>query len=223
RIQDSLTWSNRISSSMRENSGGGYGYTTAAHSHTRDYLLSAVMRLLGECPAPARLFELGCGNGAMANELAGMGYDVIGVDPSVEGIRIAKENYTNCRFSTGSAYDDLAGAYGTFDVVLSLEVVEHVFFPRRYAETVERLLSPGGMAIISTPYHGYLKNLAISLMNKWEHHADPLWDYGHIKFWTRPKLVQLFREAGLSETSFTRVGRVPQLAKSMVLSFRKDR
>ena len=200
---------------------GGYHHESANHSHTHEYLMPEVYKLLKQLPYPARIFELGCGNGATANELANRGYEVIAVDPSIEGINLAQTHYHNCQFAIGSAYEDLAGQYGQFDIVLSLEVVEHVFFPRRYAHTIAQLLPPGGTAIISTPYHGYIKNLALALLNKWDSHADPLWDYGHIKLWTRPKLVQLFQEAGLQETSFSRIGRIPQLAKSMVFSFRK--
>jgi len=196
-----------------------YHYHSANLAHTGDYLLPAVVKLLGRFPPPARLFELGCGNGALANELARMGYDVVAVDPSTEGIKIAKDNYPNCSFAVGSAYDNLAGQYGQFDIVISLEVVEHVFYPRKYAATVASLLTTQGVAIISTPYHSYLKNLVLALLNKWDTHMNPLWDYGHIKLWSRPKLVELFQEVGLRETGFHRVGRIPQLAKSMILTF----
>lgn len=208
-------------SSSSETETSGYRYSSANPSHTHSYLMPIVRKLINPFPTSSRLFELGCGSGATANELAQLGYQVTAVDPSTDGIKLAKEHFHNCKFALGSAYDDLSGQYGLFDLVISLEVVEHVFYPRKYAETVANLLAPGGTAIISTPYHGYLKNLALALGNKWDRHADPLWDYGHIKFWTRSSLVQLFEEAGLQQTSFHRVGRIPQLAKSMILGFRK--
>lgn len=198
-----------------------YHYDSATIAHTGDYLLPALIKLLERFSPPARIFEIGCGNGAVANRLAQLGYDVTAVDPSTEGIKIAKDNYPECSFAVGSGYDDLAKQYGSFEIVISLEVVEHVFYPRQYAATVASLLTSKGVAIVSTPYHGYIKNLALALMNKWDAHMDPLWDYGHIKLWSRQKLVQLFQEAGLYETSFHRVGRIPQLAKSMILTFQK--
>jgi 2-polyprenyl-6-hydroxyphenyl methylase/3-demethylubiquinone-9 3-methyltransferase len=198
-----------------------YHYGSAAIAHTGDYLLPTLIKLLERFPPPARVFELGCGNGAVANILAQRGYEVTAVDPSIEGINIAKDTYPQCSFAVGSAYDDLAKQYGNFEIVISLEVVEHVFYPRQYAATVASLLASEGIAIISTPYHGYIKNLALALMNKWDAHMDPLWDYGHIKLWSRQKLTQLFSEARLYETSFQRVGRIPPLAKSMILTFQK--
>jgi len=50
---------------------------------------------------------------------------------------------------------------------------------------VSQLLRPGGRLIISTPYHGNLKNPFIALSNKWDSHLSPPWDGGHIKLWSR--------------------------------------
>jgi len=121
----------------------------------------------------------------------------------------------------GSAYDDLAVKYGQFPVVLSLEVVEHVYFPRKYAACVYDLLAPGGTAIISTPYHSYLKNLVISAAGGMDRHFTALWEHGHIKFWSVDTLGRLLREAGFNQVDFRRVGRIPALAKSMIAIARK--
>ena len=101
-------------------------------------------------------------------------------------------------------------------MVLSLEVVEHVYFPRQYAATVFSLLQEGGTAILSTPYHGYWKNLAMALSGKLDKHFTALWDHGHIKFWSMNTLTTLLEEAGFRDIRFERVGRVPVLAKSMI-------
>jgi 2-polyprenyl-6-hydroxyphenyl methylase/3-demethylubiquinone-9 3-methyltransferase len=105
--------------------------------------------------------------------------------------------------------------------VLSLEVVEHVYAPRDYARTVFDLLEPGGVAIISTPYHGYWKNLALAVTGRMDAHFTALWDHGHIKFWSITTLSELLREAGFVDVRFERVGRVPALAKSMIAVARR--
>lgn len=197
----------------------GYRYTDANLNHSHGYLLPAVCRLLDEVTAKGterRLFELGCGNGSVANELARRGWEVTGVDPSVEGIAEANQAYPDLPLRTGSAYDDLAADYGRFPVVLSLEVVEHVYFPRKYAATLFELVAPGGVAIVSTPYHGYWKNLALALTGKMDAHFTALWDHGHIKFWSIRTLAQLLTEAGFVDLRFERVGRIPPLARSMI-------
>ena len=106
-------------------------------------------------------------------------------------------------------------------MVLSLEVVEHVYDPRRYATSVFSLLQSDAWAIISTPYHGYWKNLATALSGKMDSHFTALWDNGHIKFWSIKTLSVLLREAGFVDIRFERVGRIPLLAKAMVAVARK--
>ena len=102
-----------------------------------------------------------------------------------------------------------------------MEVVEHVYAPRQFAKRVYDLLEPGGVAVISTPYHGYLKNLAIALLDKSDWHHTALWDHGHIKFWSIKTLGQLLTKAGFTDIKFLRVGRIPVLAKSMIAVARK--
>jgi len=168
-----------------------------------------------------RLFDLGCGNGAVANYFSGQGYDVVNVDPSVEGVAEAQKAYPHIRIEQGSAYDDLSTRYGSFPVVISLEVVEHVYAPRQFAASVFNLLERNGIAVISTPYHGYVKNIAVAIANGFDKHVNPLWDHGHIKFWSMRTLSELLREAGFARISFHRVGRVPMLAKSMIAVAKK--
>jgi len=72
--------------------------------------------------------------------------------------------------------------------------------------------------IISTPYHGYLKNLALAFTGKWDTHANPLWDGGHIKLWSRRTLGCLLTGAGFENLQFRGVGRLPGLWMTMVMS-----
>jgi 2-polyprenyl-6-hydroxyphenyl methylase/3-demethylubiquinone-9 3-methyltransferase len=198
-----------------------YNYDNPEVTFSHGYLFPAVVRMLGQVPKSTPIFELGCGNGANAAELTKLGYSVTGVDPSEPGIAIANRHFPECKLEVGSSDEDLAARFGTFDALISLEVVEHVYSPRRYVETIDALLRPGGVAVISTPYHGYLKNLALALTNKMDFHFTALWEGGHIKFWSKATLDELFAGVGFKPEAFDRVGRIPQLAKSMVVLYRK--
>jgi 2-polyprenyl-6-hydroxyphenyl methylase/3-demethylubiquinone-9 3-methyltransferase len=194
-----------------------YGYSNSECSHAHSYLLHEVKDILEEVRAE-NVFDLGCGNGSVAAHLEEEGYDVVGVDPSEDGIQQAKKAYPALDVHVGSAYDNLAEEYGQYDVTLSLEVVEHVYYPERYAETVFSLTRPGGYAVLSTPYHGYLKNLLIALKGGWGHdHYNPTWSNGHIKIWTPSTLRELVGEAGFGHISIRRVGRIAPIAKSMII------
>jgi 2-polyprenyl-3-methyl-5-hydroxy-6-metoxy-1,4-benzoquinol methylase len=163
-----------------------------------------------------KAFDLGCGNGSMSNLVSRLGFEVIGVDPSESGIQLARNGFPHLQFHKGSAYEDLAAQYGRFPLVVSLEVVEHCYDPRHFARTLYALVDDGGIAIVSTPYHGYLKNLALAVAGKWNDHLCPLRDGGHIKFFSIATLRTLLADAGFRDIRFIRVGRIPPLAKSMV-------
>jgi len=202
----------------------GYVWVNAELNTSHEYLLPALKGILAGERLPQdrkRLFELGCGNGSVANQLVGLGWDVTGVDPSEQGIAQANARFPSIPLRHGSAYDDLAAQYGSFPVVVSMEVVEHVYAPRKYAVTLYSLLERGGVAIVSTPYHGYLKNLALAASGKMDAHFTALWDHGHIKFWSEKTLRALLEEAGFRDIQFRRVGRIPALAKSMIAIARK--
>lgn len=206
----------------------GYTYSDSLTNPSHEYLLPTVFAELqrlreGLLGQDARLFELGCGNGSVAAKISSLGWDVTGVDPSAEGIQRAIVAYPDLKLARGSAYDDLAGTYGTFPVLLSLEVVEHVYAPRDYAQTAFRLLEPGGVAIFSTPFHGYWKNLAMAVTGTMDAHFTALWDHGHIKFWSEKTLTTLLVEAGFEQPRYLRVGRIPPLAKSMIAITRRPR
>lgn len=207
----------------------GYRWSSGNLTCAHDYLLDALMHELSQLLTKTekrgvgskRLFDLGCGNGSVANVLARQGWNVTGVDPSTEGIAQAASCYPELKLYVGSAYDDLSKQYGQFPVVISLEVVEHLYFPRQFAATLFSLTEKGGTAIVSTPFHGYWKNLALALSGRMDAHFTALWDHGHIKFWSIHTFRELLLEAGFVDIRFARIGRVLPLAKSMIAIAKK--
>jgi len=196
----------------------GYLYSESACGCAHGYLLPAIEKAFRDFRIhPSTAFDLGCGNGSVAHWLQQKGFNVSGVDPSVTGIAAANAAHPNLILKVGSAYDPLHESFGMFPLLVSLEVVEHVYAPRDYAKCVYNLLSPDGYALISTPYHGYLKNLALAVTGTMDRHFTALWDHGHIKFWSPKTLTQLLTEAGLRVARIDRVGRIPQLAKTMLV------
>ena len=196
-----------------------YGWIDASPPTSTAYLLPATRHMLGDA---RRVLDVGCGNGAVTAMLAQLGYDVVGVDASLDGIEIARSAFRNIRFEHVAASEDMLEVLGEepFDAVISLEVVEHVFDPHLWARACHNALTAEGLLVCSTPYHGYLKNAALALAGGFDEHWGPLRAGGHIKFWSRRTISQLLTESGFSVERFVGVGRLPYLWKSMVVGAR---
>lgn len=204
----------------------GYQWKDSMPGCSHAYLLPGVInqiQLLSGAGNHLKIVDVGCGNGYVSSALAELGHSVMAFDCSPEGIAIAQKCHPAVRFMVASIYDEkLRDAVNEpVDVCLALEVVEHLFFPKRLFEKSYLLLKEGGHLIISTPYHGYMKNLAISLANGWDRHFTVDWDGGHIKFFSRKTLVEMACDAGYKKPRFNGVGRIPLLWKSMIMVFEK--
>jgi 2-polyprenyl-6-hydroxyphenyl methylase/3-demethylubiquinone-9 3-methyltransferase len=113
-----------------------------------------------------RLLDVGCGAGLLSEPLARIGGQVVAIDPSSANIAAAKlhaeENEVTVDYRVGTA-EALADAGERFDVVLAMEVVEHVadvnLFIRRCADMVR----PGGLSIIAT-INRTLKSFALAIV-----------------------------------------------------------
>jgi 2-polyprenyl-3-methyl-5-hydroxy-6-metoxy-1,4-benzoquinol methylase len=184
----------------------GYEYHDDESSCAHEYLLPFVLKRGREISQgkSIKVVDLGCGNGYVASRVAEQGHSVTGVDVSSDGIEIARASFPGISYHLCSVYEDdlLDKIGGEVDCVISLEVVEHLFFPKKLFEQSRRVLVNGGSLIISTPYHGYLKNLALSLTNGWDRHFGVDWDGGHIKFFSKKTLAQMASNAEFVSISF---------------------
>jgi 2-polyprenyl-3-methyl-5-hydroxy-6-metoxy-1,4-benzoquinol methylase len=186
-------------------------------------LVPHLLQMAGQPGPGVRVLDVGCGNGYVAGKFLERGCTVTGVDLSRSGIELARKTCPQGRFEILAADNNLLRNLNEkpFDVIISTEVVEHLYSPRDYARGCFEALKPGGRFLCSTPYHGYWKNLTLSLLNKWDRHANPLWDGGHIKLWSRKTLTLLLKEAGFSDFRFQGVGRAPWLWMTMIVSATK--
>lgn len=198
-----------------------YGWEDAGKTCAHAYLEPAILDLCARLSV-GRILDLGCGNGALCRTLAEAGYEVSGCDADPRGIALASQAHPGIPFRVAVIGDGPAPTgEAAYDAVVSTEVIEHLYRPRDLPRFARGVLGPGGYLIVSTPYHGYLKNLALSLFGKWDRHHDPLWDGGHIKFWSPATLARLLEEEGFAVRAFRGVGRLPWLWKSMILVARK--
>ena len=203
-----------------------YGYRSQGNPSGEDgeRLADRIISHVASLEGVSRLCDLGCGNGYLANRLAALGYQVVGVDASVSGIEIATRSQTShAEFVCSTIDRSLADQLGpeTFDVVVSSEVIEHLYRPADLLEAAHSLLRPGGYLVLTTPYHGYLKWLLLSLAGRMDKHLNPLWDGGHIKFFSAATLAEMVRGHGFNEIKFDYFGRMLGVWKSLIGIARK--
>jgi 2-polyprenyl-3-methyl-5-hydroxy-6-metoxy-1,4-benzoquinol methylase len=166
-----------------------------------------------------RILDLGCGNGSLSHTIAKQGYEVVGVEESASGVAIARQSFPDCHFIQASIYNlPDEELINSFDVVISVEVIEHLFYPRELIRAATKCLKPDGYLIITTPYHSYFKNIALAASGQMDKHFTALWDGGHIKFFSVNTLTQLLKTEGYTEIDFQFAGRIPFLWKSMLCS-----
>ena len=197
-----------------------YGFRNAEPSHMHVRFVPRVLELSGRLGPQVRVLDVGCGNGFTAGLFLARGCRVVGIDLSEKGIEIARKTYPEGRFEVLPADAHILKNLGeeAFTIVLSTEVIEHLYDPRGFAGGCFAAVKPGGRFVCTTPYHGYLKNLAVSVFGKWDSHANPLWDGGHIKLWSRQTLTRLLVETGFTNIQFRGAGRLPWLWMTMVMS-----
>jgi 2-polyprenyl-3-methyl-5-hydroxy-6-metoxy-1,4-benzoquinol methylase len=194
-----------------------------AHCH-HAYILPAIEALLPGRPG-LQILDLGCGSGFTAAHLAARGHNVIGVDPAEDGIALARERWPAVRFEIATGYDDLSALMPDrgWQVIVASEVIEHLYSPQAFLVNVRRHLRPDGTLILTTPYHGYAKNLALALCGAWDRHLTVHWEGGHIKFFSVRTLATMLRATGFTDLEFRFAGRLPLLWKGMICRARPAR
>ncbi len=147
-----------------------------------------------------RLLDIGCGGGLLSEPMARLGAEVVGADAAAGNIPVARVHAEQSglpidyRHTTAEA---LAEAGERFDVVLNMEVVEHVADPLSFLTACKTLLKPGGLHICST-INRNPKSFAVAIVGaevvmRWLPRGTHDWS----KFITPGELFDLLQNAGL--------------------------
>ncbi len=150
--------------------------------------------------AGLRILDIGCGGGLLSEPMARLGADVVGADPAPRNIPVARihaeQSGLDIDYRVTTA-EDLAAAGEQFDVVLNMEVVEHVPDPASYLAACQALLEPGGLMVCSTlnrnPKSYVMAIVGAEYVMRWLPKGTHEWK----KFITPDELYDLIRGAGL--------------------------
>ena len=147
-----------------------------------------------------RILDIGCGGGLLCEPMARLGAEVVGVDAAARNIPVAEAHARQSgleidyRFTTA---EEMAAKGEQFDVVLNMEVVEHVADPQAYLTACQQLLKPGGIMICSTinrnPKSYMMAIIGAEHVMRWLPKGTHEWS----KFITPDELFDFIRKAGL--------------------------
>jgi 2-polyprenyl-6-hydroxyphenyl methylase/3-demethylubiquinone-9 3-methyltransferase len=140
--------------------------------------------------------DVGCGAGLLCEPLARLGAKVTGIDASPEVIAVAKEHAAAMGLDVNYRAGDVQELEGQFDLVTSLEVIEHVADPGAFLKALARQLAPGGLMILSTPNAtGWSKLMMITLGESLGRIPKGTHDFD--KFISPDRMKVLLADAGL--------------------------
>ncbi len=174
----------------------GYIRDTAAAHFGRDATAATPFEGL-------RLLDIGCGGGLLAEPMTRMGFDVVGADASEQNIKTAavhaQEQGLEIDYRATTA-EALHEAGEKFDIVLNMEVVEHVASPRRFLRDCAQMVKPGGLMVCATlnrtPRSLLMAKIGAEYVLRWLPTGTHTWS----KFITPPELERMLIAAGLDVT-----------------------
>ena len=147
-----------------------------------------------------RILDIGCGGGLLCEPMARLGATVVGADAAAGNIPVAKLHAEQSGLEIDYRHitaEALAGANEKFDVVLNMEVVEHVASPPAYLLACQQLLHPGGLHICSTLNRNPKSFLFAIIGAEWVMRWLPKGTHDWNKFITPDELFGLLQAAGL--------------------------
>jgi 2-polyprenyl-6-hydroxyphenyl methylase/3-demethylubiquinone-9 3-methyltransferase len=157
--------------------------------------------LAGPAPfAGLRSLDIGCGGGLLSEPMARLGATVVGADAAPRNIPVAQVHAEQSGLTIDyrvTTAEDLAAAGEQFDVVLNMEVVEHVADPLGYLTACQQLLKRGGLMICSTLNRNPKSFVMAIIGAEWVMRWLPKGTHDWAKFITPDELYDLIRQAGL--------------------------
>jgi 2-polyprenyl-6-hydroxyphenyl methylase/3-demethylubiquinone-9 3-methyltransferase len=147
-----------------------------------------------------RILDIGCGGGLLSEPMARLGAEVVGADAAPRNIPVARIHAETSGLTIDYRHttaEDLAAAGEQFDVVLNMEVVEHVSDPQAYLTACHDLLKPGGLMICSTLNRNAKSFMMAIVGAEWVMRWLPKGTHDWAKFITPDELFALIEKAGL--------------------------
>tara|TARA_B100000787_G_scaffold124684_1_gene93995 strand:+ start:1164 stop:1793 length:630 start_codon:yes stop_codon:yes gene_type:complete len=209
---------------MKKNKKFSIDYTWSDDTHHTPSIVSNIQKLLtGINTKKLDHLDLGCGNGFITKKIYHFFDTSLGIDLSQDGIKFARKKLKSKQISfKHQSAEQLFKQKKKFGFITSIEVIEHQYDPYKFMKDIEKISKKGAYILITTPFHGYIKNLAISILGKMDPHYGPLWQHGHIKFFSVKTLTQLISLYKFKIIDIKYSGRFYPLSSSMMFLLKRN-
>jgi glycosyltransferase involved in cell wall biosynthesis/ubiquinone/menaquinone biosynthesis C-methylase UbiE len=153
----------------------------------------SVMLEMLEGRPPARVLDLGCSGGLLAEHVRAAGHHVTGVDYlEVPGVRDRVDEFYQADLMQGIP-EQVGGGY---DIVIAGDIIEHLPRPMHTLQEIQRVLRPGGQLLLSVPNFGHWYSRSRVMFGLFGYDRRGILDNTHLRFFTRATLRRLVRRAG---------------------------
>lgn len=162
------------------------------------------------------ILDFGCGSGILFEKLKKLNPHsrLIGIDVSKEAIKLAREKFPNDNFYIIQDGQTFPISDKSIDFILATDVIEHVYETNKTLAEFYRILKPDGKLLLTTPYHGLIKNLIIVLFY-FEKIFDPV--EAHIRFYTKKSLFSVLKKYKFEIQKYNYFGRFYPLSRAILV------
>lgn len=160
------------------------------------------------------ILDYGCGKGIFISELLKLNpnLELFGMDISDYAIKIAKKKFRNVKFFVQNEEKKFPLKDESIDLILAMDVIEHVFDVKKLIGEFNRVLKPRGQLFVTTPYYGLIKNLVIAFCG-FDQVFDPT--AAHIRFFSKKSLTLILKLQGFKIIKVGYYGRFYPIPRAM--------
>tara|TARA_Y100000310_G_C20697231_1_gene826563 strand:- start:1341 stop:1913 length:573 start_codon:yes stop_codon:yes gene_type:complete len=162
-----------------------------------------------------KLLDVGCGSGFFSQKLSQAGFIVSAIDQKGVIGKVKDVNCNPCNLEEKIPFSD-----ESFDLLLCTDVIEHIKNTERLFSELNRVLKKDAVILVSTPYHGFVKNILTELVG-FNTHFDP--EGEHLRFYSRKSLETVLEKNGFKVENVSFVGRFWPLWAAIFVKARKVR
>lgn len=166
------------------------------HQNFKDGLFGKYQQTLARIPSDSSILEVGCHTGYFSRVLIDQGHEVLGLEIDPDAAAKAREAGVNVICGNIEDPSVLAAIGQTFDVILLMDVLEHLRKPSDILQSIRSMLTPKGSLIVTGPNIAFWLIRYSLFFGKWQYEDTGILDRTHLRFYNRQGWIDLLETSG---------------------------